>query len=157
MFEVYKSQYNPTNLTGQVGGGIGTEMLSGYLGELFYHIATPPSGIDEIVYQYRKVFVKNTYAVQSTYTRVWIDSLEHTDQISVANSYTLNDTASTPTGQPTNVTGWSLPTDYAEGLPLGTLNPNTSTGFWIRQALSGIASPDPYATFRLYVGGVVSP
>lgn len=157
MFQIYESQYNPQNLTGQVGGDIGSDILSGYLGELFYHIETPPSGIDTVTYQYRKVFIRNGYSLKSTYTRVWIDSLEHTDQISLANSSTLTDTSSSATGAPLMVSGWTLPTNYAEGLALGTLNPNAYTGFWIRQGLSGVTSPDPYATFRLYVGGVVSP
>jgi len=155
MFKLYKSEYNPSNLTGQVGGGIGNDLLSGYIGELFYHVAVPPSGIDITAYQYRKVFVYNGHDTSSTYTRVWIDSLEHTDQISIANSATLSDLSVSSTGAPTAASGWVLPTNYAEGTYLGTLAPNAYTGFWIRQSLSGINNPDPYATFRIYVGGIV--
>lgn len=156
MFKVYKSQYNPSNLTGIVGGAIGTEVLSGYLGELFYHVDAPPSGIDTTSNQYRKIFIKNTYTTTSTYTRVWIDSLEHVDQISIANSYSLSDSSSTPTGAPASVSGWALPTNYAEGMPIGTLAPNAYTGIWIKESLSGITNPDPYATFRIYIGGILS-
>jgi hypothetical protein len=155
MYKLYKPEYNPNSLTGTVGGNIGSQLLSGYLGELFYHISTPPSGVNETTYQYRKVFIRNTYSRSSTYTRVWIDAVEHEDQISVAKSSALSDTSSSPTGSPAGVSGWVSPSSFAEGLSLGTIPPNTYTGIWIRQALSGVSTPDPYATFRLYVGGVI--
>lgn len=154
-FKIYKSEYNPSNLTGLVGGSISTQTLSGYINELFYHVTSPPSGIDVTAYQYRKVFIKNEHSSSSTNTRVWIDSAEHEDQISLCNSDTYSDLSTSPTGEPTNVTGWISPSNYAEGLSLGTLSANGSTGVWIRQALSDISSPDPYATFRLYAGGLL--
>lgn len=155
MFEIYHSEYNPRNLTGTVGGGIGSSQLSGYLGELFYHIEVPPSGTDTASNQYRKVFIKNTYPNSSAYTRVWIDAVEHQGQISIAKSSGLSDFSSTPTGTPVGVSGWTSPTNYAEGINLGTIYSNTYTGIWIKQTLSGICVEDAYATFRLVVGGVV--
>lgn len=155
MFLIYKAQYNPSNLTGQVGGDISTYQLSGYIGELFYHITAPASGVDDVTYQYRKVFFKNSYNRTSTNTRVWVDAAEHLDQLSICASYSMTDTTTTPTGQPSGVTGWVTPLNYSQGIDLGTLATNAYTGIWIRQALSGITSPDPYATFRLYVGGLV--
>lgn len=155
MYKLYKPEYNPNALTGTVGGNIGSQILSGYVGELFYHVSSPPSGVNDTVYQYRKVFIKNNYSKSSTFTRVWIDSIEHEEQISIATSSSLSDTASSPTGTPAGVSNWVSPSSFAEGLNLGTIPSNTYTGIWIRQSLSGISNPDPYATFRLYVGGVI--
>jgi len=155
MYKIYKPEYNPIALTGTVGGGIGSQTLSGYMDELFYHVSSPPSGTNETVYQYRKVFIKNDYTKSSTFTRIWIDSIEHEDQISIAKSVSLSDTSASPTGAPAGVTNWVSPSNFAEGLSLGTIASNSYTGIWIRQALSGITNPDPYATFRLYVGGVI--
>lgn len=155
MFVFYKSEYNPNNLTGEVGGGITSSALSGYLGELFYYISSPASSIDDVTHQYRKIFVRNEYTKTSYYTRVWIDAIEHSDQISIAIASGLDDTSSTPTGEPVGVTGWSSPTNFANGVSIGTITPNSYTGFWVRETLSGISSPDPYATFRLYVGGII--
>lgn len=155
MFLIYHSQYNPSNLTGAVGGDIGSTQLSGYLNELFYHVAVPPSGINTTSHQYRKVFIKNTYPNSSTNTRIWLDSVEHEQQISISRSASLSDTSTTPTGQPSTVTGWVTPYNYSEGLNLGAITTNAYTGFWIRQSLSGIYYEDPFATFRLNIGGLV--
>jgi hypothetical protein len=154
MFVFYESSQNPTGLTGTVGGTATTTPLSGYLGEVFTHVTAPPSGT-QTGFQYRKVFVKNEYSADSTLTRVWLDAVEHPDQITLDLEATAGDTSLTPTGEPASVTGWSAPGNYAEGISLGTLSANTSTGLWIRQALSNITHRDPYATFRLYVGGII--
>lgn len=154
-YRVYKSEYNPSNLTGQVGGDISSQILSGYINELFQHVSSPPSGISTTAYQYRKVFIKNTYSNVSTNTRVWFDAVEHETQIALANSTGMTDIGSSSTGQPIGISGWTSPSNYAEGVSIGTLSPNAYTGVWIRQALSGVSSPDPYATFRLYIGGIV--
>lgn len=155
MYKLYKSQYNPDNLTGQVGGTIGSAALSGYLGELFYIVSAPPSGLNQSAFQYRKVFIRNEFTKESTSTKVWLQDAEHPEQISIASSSSISDSSPTPTGQPAGVTGWTNPTSFASGLVIGTLAPNAFTGFWIRQTLSGVTQPDPYATFNLYVGGIV--
>lgn len=155
-FKVYHSQYNSSSLTGQVGGGISSSLLSGYLSELFYHVEAPPSGTTDVFYQYRKVFIKNTYSTTSDQTKVWLDALEHPEQISIALSASMSDSSTTPTGQPAGVTGWLNPTTYATGLSIGSLTPNAYTGIWIREALSGISTADPYSSFRLVVGGITS-
>lgn len=155
MFKIYKSQFNPSTLSGQVGGNIGSATLSGYVGELFATVTAPPSGVASGAFQYRKVFVKNEYSTSTTSTKAWIDSIEHPEQISLALSTSLSDSSSNPAIAPAGVTGWVAADSFSSGLLLGTLAPNAYTGFWIRQVLSGINTPDPYATFRLYVGGVV--
>ena len=154
-YTIYKSEYNPSNLTGQVGGSIGSEILSGYINELFQHVASPPSGLSTTSYQYRKVFIKNTYASTSTNTRVWLDAIEHPDQISLSKATGASDLSTSSTGAPVGAYSWMSPSNYAEGVSLGTLTSNAHSGVWIRQALSGVSTPDPYATFRLYIGGIV--
>jgi len=154
-FQIYKSQYNSNSLTGQVGGSIGSSVLSGFLSELFYHVEAPPSGTTNAVYQYRKVFIKNTYPATSETTKVWLESVEHPEQIHISLSASLNDTSSTATGQPAGVTGWVNPDTYATGLSIGNLASNAYTGIWIREGLSGISTADPFASFRLVVGGIV--
>lgn len=155
MFIVYQPENNPSNLTGQVGGDISPNLVSGYLNELFYHIDAPVYGTTGS-YQYRKVFVKNTYTSTSTYTRVWIEAIEHEDQIYLANCTGLVDSTPTPITPPSGVSGWISPSNYTEGLYIGTLTPNSYTGFWMQQYLSGVNAPDPYATFRLRIGGIVA-
>lgn len=155
MYHFFKPEYNPNNLTGQIGGNISPTVLSGYLGELFVHDDAPPSGTDLNTYQYRKVFIKNSYGSTSLSTRVWVDALEHNEQIALATGGAL---ANTTTGavEPAGVTNWSYASNYIEGLNLGTIANNGYTGIWIRQELTNITTPDPYATFRLVVGGLVT-
>jgi hypothetical protein len=58
-----------------------------------------------------------------------------------------------PTGTaPTSVT-FSDPYNFSGGISIGTLTGTESTGIWIRQTLSGIHRPDPYATFIISFGG----
>lgn len=154
MYTFYHPQSSPQNLTGQVGGAISSVIFSGYLNELFFHVAAPPSGIDP-VYQYRKLFIKNEFLASSTETRIWIDAIDHSDQISIGfTSGSNNLTITNPSTEPTGVT-WSEPTTYADGILIGTLTVSSSTGLWLRQTLSNIVEEDPFATFRLYVGGIV--
>lgn len=156
MYNFYHPQSNPRNLTGQVGGAISSTLFSGYLNELFYHIAAPPSGLDP-TYQYRKLFVKNEFLASSTDTRVWIDAIDHVDQISISFiTGSNNATIATPSTEPAGVVEWVSPTTYADGLEIGTLNINASTGIWLRETLSNIVEEDPFASFRLYVGGIVA-
>lgn len=155
MYNFYKPQYNPQNLTGVVGGAITSVAFSGYLNELFYHVAAPPSGASGF-FQYRKLYIKNEFLTSSTETRVWIDAIDHSEQVYISLSSGINDTISTPSIEPSGIIEWLTPTDYAEGLELGTLNINSYTGIWLKQTLSGIQEEDPFATFRLYVGGIVS-
>lgn len=156
MFTFYLSEYNPTGLSNVVGGGISSTPISGYIGEVFSFVEAVPSGTETASYQYRKVYVKNEYTSQSTLTKIWLDAVEHPEQISIAKEATVGDTTASPTTEPTNVTGWVSPENYIEGLHIGSLSVNAQTGVWIRQTLSGVTRSDPYATFRLNVGGLVS-
>lgn len=155
MFKFYHAQYNPSTLSGTVGGQISSNLLSGYIGELFAHVEAPPYETSVSSYQYRKVFIKNEFDSTSTHTRVWIDSLEHEGQISLALDPTTGSSAPSPLSEPSVVSGWQSPENFSNGLDLGTLPKNTYKSIWIKQSLSGIYTPDPYATFRIYVGGIV--
>lgn len=154
MFNFYLPQYNPANLTGVCGGAISSIPLSGYLGELFEHVEAPPSGASAY-YQYRKVYLKNENSTSSTETRVWLDAVQHPEQIGIALETTSNQTIATPETAPTGVSVWYAPTNYAEGLDLGTITASSASGLWIREKLANIQQSDPYATFRLYIGGII--
>lgn len=155
MFKVYHATYNPHNLTGQVGGAITTTPYSGYLDELFYNVSAPPSGTDS-VYQYRKLYIKNEFLVASNSTRVWVDAVDHPEQITIALATgSHNIVATNPITEPTGISDWVESTNYTDGIELGTLSVNSYTGVWVRQKLENIVEEDPFATFRLYVGGIV--
>ncbi len=157
--EFYKPLYNPASaMTGQVGGAISTGRFHGVLGELFYHVAAPPSGVDEVAHQYRKVFIKNTYLTTITNVGVWIEATEHPEQLQVASETSPNQIILSPTGEPSGVSGssWIQASGYRSALPVGSLAPAAVTGIWIRQSLSGIEQPDPYVFATLYVAGLVT-
>lgn len=155
MFIFYKSQLNPSNVTGEVGGNISSYVLSGYLNELFPRVDAPPVESTGEYIQYRKIFIKNEYESSSTNTRIWLDAEQHRGQISIASisgaSYSITNGLTEPTG----ISSWTNGRNYAEGLNLGTLSANSSTGVWIRQVLSNITEEDPFASVRIYIGGIV--
>lgn len=153
MFKFFMPTYNPTGLDGTVGGAITSTQLSGYIGEILATVSSAPSGATTGAYQYRKIFVKNQYSTTSMETKIWLDAVEHSEQIAIGLA-SGNDTTSTPLTEP-GIDSWATPTNWSEGLYVGTLTANSSTGIWIRQHLSGISVGDPYATFRVYVGGLI--
>lgn len=153
-FEFYKPQYNPANLTGQVGGTISSSLLSGYLGELFCIVDAPPPDTEEIVYQYRKLFIKNSWTAVSANTRCWFDAVQHPGQISVALQTGGPGLIANAQTEPVGITDWTSPSNYIDGLNLGTLNVGSSTGLWIREKLENITEPDSFASLRLYIGGI---
>lgn len=153
-FKFFKCQFNPTGLTGKVGGSIIETELSGYLGELFVHQYAYPSETTGAVVQYRKLFIKNQYDMTSTDTRIWLDAQHTSGQIHIAVQ-----TGSLGTGSvqlpPNNLSGWFASSSYSGGVKIGTLHPTESTGIWLRQTLSNIEATNPYTSLRLYVGGIV--
>lgn len=155
MFNFYKSTYNPVGLSGTVGGAISSVPLSGYLNELFAHVDAPPSGI-EPVYQYRKIHIVNEFVTTSTYTKVWLDEVDHTDQLSIALEPSGSSQSSSPTTAPSGISTWYSPSNYVEGISIGTLVSSAHTGLWIRQTLTGIVEEDPFATCRICVGGIIA-
>lgn len=155
MYQIYHAQLNPANLVDEVGGAISSSLVSGYVGELFQYISAPPSGSETSEYQYRKVFIKNTYAGISSQTRVWIEALEHSGQVHIALATSSVETTEDGTTAPPYVTGWVDPQNYSEGLDLGTISPGSSKGIWLKQTLSGVSEADPYVSFRISVGGIL--
>jgi len=153
-WEFYHTTNNPTGLDSTVGGVRTSELVDGDLNELFAYVSAPPSGVTTEAFQYRKVHLLNAGTVTLTGVRVWMDAMEHSDQIYVGLENVSGQTASTATGAaPTSVT-FSQPANYTGGLSLGTYLVQGHTGLWIRQGLSGISEPDPYATVRLHIGGL---
>lgn len=155
MFKFYLPQNNPANLTGTVGGAISTVPLSGYLDELLLHVDAPPGDSASVFYQYRKVYITNEFSTESTDTHVWLDAVQHPEQITLALEGSANQSISNAITEPLSVTSWSSPSNYAEGLDLGDLSAGASAGIWIRELLTDISQSDPYATFRLVVGGLI--
>ena len=156
-FKFFHSVNNPTGLNATVGGAVDVAAsFSGYVNELFAHIVAPLSGISTGSYQYRQLFIRNDNAKVSTNTRLWLDSVEHTGQISIALSQGPTQSISNATGDPPGaIPLWYHPIDYSTGLEIGTMATGDASGVWIRQILSGVVQEDPYATFRIHVGGVV--
>jgi hypothetical protein len=153
-FRFYKSEYNPTGLTGKVGGGISTDELSGYLGELFaYQYAYPPETTGSAV-QYRKIFVRNTFGKVSEDTRLWFDAQHVSGQIAVALDVT-GATTGTVIFPPSGLSGWSYPQNYTGGFKLGNLDNNETAAIWLRQTLANIETTNPYTSLRIYIGGIV--
>ena len=154
-FRFFTSEYNPTGLSGLVGGGISSLELSGYLGELFSFAEAYPIDVNIPVYQYRKLFVVNNYGQECSDVRVWIDSEHVTGQIELCLEYTVGTTGGI-SSEPVGLAGsWSAPKNYAQGLAVGSLLNGESKGVWLRQTLVGISSSNPYASLRLYAGGVL--
>lgn len=155
MFKFFKASYNPQNLTGEVGGNISSSELSGYLGELFQRVDSPPAESTGEYNQYRKIFVKNTYDSSSVNTRLWLDAEHHRGQISLAiqtgESYSIGNGLVEPSG----ISNWTNGRNYSEGVEIGTLASNSSTGVWIRQSLSNITEEDPFASVRIHIGGII--
>lgn len=152
-WEFYHTASNPTGLTSTIGGTISTSLVQGTLGELFSYVNAPPSGTDLSQNQYRKIHIKNSSAVTLTGVRLWLDAIEHTDQVHMGLEVTGGQDTTNATTAPGSVS-FSQPVTYNTGIFLGTFVAGYHTGVWLRQTLSGIHEPDPYATFRVNVGGV---
>lgn len=151
-WEFYHTTNNPTGLTETVGGTISTNFLAGNLNELFTYVNAPPSGTDLSTIQYRKLHIKNPSSATLTGVRLWVDAVDHDDQIAIGVEVTGGQDTVNANTLPTSVS-FSQPITYNTGLSLGTFVPNFHTGVWVRQTLSGIHEPDPYATFRINIGG----
>ena len=151
----YKSASNPTTTGEVVGGDITTVELSGYLGELFPRVDAPPEDTNLSTVQYRKIFVKNEYTFSSANTRLWLDAEQHRGQIAIAVQTGLSDTIANGLAAPSGISDWANPTNFSNGLEIGTLGVNSYTGVWLRQTLTDIHEADPYASLRLYVGGII--
>jgi hypothetical protein len=154
-FSFYLPESNPSTTGSQIGGAITSSPLSGYLGELFPRIEAPPVNSSLSFVQYRKIFVKNEYNFGSANTRLWLDAEQHRGQIAVAVQTGVSDTIANALAVPSGISDWASPTNYSNGLEIGTLGSNSYTGVWVRQTLTDISEPDPYASLRLYIGGLL--
>lgn len=152
MLKFFISEYNPRHLTGQIGGGIATE-LSGYLGEVFCNVQAPPVESTGTYYQYRKIFLKNEYNFTLSNVKIWLDAEQYPGQISLAGQTGTSYSISNATVEPTGISPWAHAVNYADGLEIGTFSSNYYTGIWLRQSLTNIQEPDPFVSLRLYAGG----
>ncbi|RMH13285.1 MAG: hypothetical protein D6698_14205 [Gammaproteobacteria bacterium] len=148
----YHTANNPRDLSSTVGGAISSTGYTGYLSELFVYVDSPPSGSQSALNQYRKLHIKNDDNVTYTGVKVWLYGIEHPDQVSIGLEASASQTISSATGSPPTSVTFSAPTDYINGLDVGSLAPGQSTGIWLKVTLSGITDPDKYATFSVTVG-----
>lgn len=155
MFVFYTPQYNPTTTGSTIGGNITNNELSGYLSELFPRVSAPPEESTGSYIQYRKIFIKNEHTLQSLNTRLWLDAEQHRGQIAIAVQTGVSNTIANAASEPTGISDWANPSNYSNGLEIGTLTAGSHTGVWLRQTLTAITEPDPYASLRLYVAGIV--
>lgn len=149
--KLYHSEYNPSGLSGTVGGDISSNEYSGFWSEVISYTTAPPTGTTGLT-QYRKIYLKNETSANRTQIRVWLDAVEHPSQIKIALA-SGTDSLSDPTGNLSGYT-WTAPANYINGLDIGSLGTGEYTGIWIQQTLSGISSGDNYAAFRLYIGAL---
>lgn len=154
-FRFFLSEYNPTGLTGLVGGALGAIELSGYLGELFAYTEAYPPETNLAVYQYRKLYLVNNYGQDCSDVRVWLDAEHVTGQIQLS-----LDVGGPTTGAvniaPTGLVGsWTAPKNYSLGLQVGTMSNGEAKAIWLKQTLTGIETSNPYTSLRLYAGGIL--
>ena len=140
----YNAFYNPTGLSGYVGGLPAGE-YHGYVDELFPYIPLSGSGIT----QYRKIYFKNTYPFTLTDCRVYLTEVEHSGQIAVASGSGFS------IGQadqlPTDAGPFSSPTGYPDGVPVGDVSGDGYASVWVRLSLTG--GEDPLAYARIVIAG----
>ena len=151
-WEFFHTTNNPTGLTDTIGGAISTSALAGNLNELFTYVDAPPSGTDLSAIQYRKFHIKNASTTTLTGVKVWVDAIEHSDQIAIGIESGNAESIANASTAPTSVEFFQ-PQAYTTGLLLDGLVTSYHTGVWIRQILSGNHEPDPYASFRVNIGG----
>lgn len=150
-FEFYKPVYNPTGLTGIVGGAISSEVLHPRKDALF---ASRDSSSVASLEQYRKFFIKQVYATQLTGLVVELAYSEHADQIYFGiPTGDVNESISSPTVSPTGV---ALTGTYSGNIPItGITNLGSVIPIWIKQVIPADSGDDDFVTFQLRIIGTV--
>jgi len=150
-FTFYHAQYNPTGLSGTVGGSITSTEVQPYLNSLFTEM--PVSTTVPIV-QYRKVWAKQTKA--GTFTGVYIEigNVEHTGQVFFDIVTGTNGNTSTGPLYPPPELGYSysFSGNYNTSLLYtGNSTLNTTIPIWIKEKIDANIGDDDLASFSLRV------
>ena len=149
-FRFYHSESNPGNLTGEVGGSIGTEEIQQTIGDLFATRST--ANVDDQI-QYRKIFIKQTAAGSFNNIELNLENVEYEDQISMRRERFSGDSSVSPITIPSGQYAIEYSGDFNTPLTLGNSTSGTAWGIWLRQSIPAEASPDAFASFVLQIKG----
>ena len=152
-FKFYKSEFNPTGLSGVVGGSISNLEVQPQLNELF-----APMSVSDVVTQnqYRKVFAKQVRSGSFTGVSIELGNVEHEDQIFFnipTGAIGLTGTASNPLSAPESLQYvGAFSGDYDTSiLATASSTYNTVIPIWLRQTLAPGISDDDSARFTIRV------
>jgi hypothetical protein len=165
-FRFYEAEFNPTGLSGTVGGGISTTELQPRLGSFFADMTIPEV---TTLYQFRKFYIKQTEPGTYQDIKVGLVNVEHSDQVTffldtgVSGYYdTAINALSYPTG--TFITGDGLTNAHFSGNYSSSIYYTGSVGgettvsgeyfpVWIRQEIDSTETADSLASFAIQVIG----
>ena len=163
-FNFYEPEYNPTGLTGLVGGKISSTLLQHKLGYFIADMTIPDA---TTLYQFRKFYITQTEDGVFQDIKVSLTNVEHTDQISFfvdTGASAENDSAPdpmSPSTYPTGAYGALVSSNFSgdSDTPIyytGSVNGETTVSgetfpVWIRQALDSNDTNDKLASFIVQV------
>lgn len=146
-FKFYLPEYNPTGMSGVVGGGITNQELLPRKNALFAPRETSDLSVNE---QYRKLFIKQIYSANLTGLTVELVNTEHSDQIYFGIATGSSDESiSSPLVAPTGVaiTGSvSYPIVFTGSGVVGTAIP-----IWLKQTIAANSGDDDFVAFQLRI------
>lgn len=149
-FKFYKPLYNPTGMSGTVGGAITSTELLPRKDTLF----APRDISDSVaVTQYRKLFIKQVYDATLTGLVIELVNVEYPDQISFNITTGTNDTIASPSTAPSDIT-FSGNSTVAVGVSGATVLDSTIP-VWIKQEIAAGSSDDDFVAFQLRIYGTI--
>lgn len=163
-FNFYEPQYQPTGLTGLVGGAISSELLDPRLGSFIADMTVPDI---TTLYQFRKLYVKQIEAGTYQDVKVSLANVEHSDQISFFIDSGLSgnyDTATNALAYPSGVDlvagtlsgenfsgNYNTPIYYTGSVGGATTVSGEYFPVWIRQEIDKNEGNDSLASFIVQV------
>jgi len=159
--EWYKSEYFPHDATSIVGGGRGTDLLTGLLSEVFEPGKSKMLGRGTYE-RFRKIFFLNEGNEISDAVAFWAD-LQHIGQLRFAFEKVADDTSTDSATMPAGYTSgnflWPVGLIDAVECPNGgvILAATGEVGFWIMERIPEGLSPETGAIGKLRLAGDVAP
>jgi len=149
-FRFYESNFNPTGLSGVVGGAISNNELQPQLNAVFTNIAVSETVTQT---QYRKIFVKQVLTGSFTGVSIELANVEHTGQVSFDIPTGQTDTATNPLSVPASLSAGNA---FSGNFNTSILAANSSTidttiPIWMKQTLAPDIGDDSSATFSIRV------
>jgi len=151
-FGFYEPEFNPTGLSGEVGGSFTSTVLKPKLGEL---VSPMESSVDSEVTQYRKLFIRQDEEATFQDLSVILSNVEHTGQVSFAISTgQMEEQATDAITAPDGIPSDNFSGDHVTAITLtGTSVQDDIYGIWLRVVLPTGAGIDELATFGVRVKG----